>query len=175
MEKPMQTLDPRGTELLLQLIPPHYPNQSVMLITDHSTDLHRALYEETARRDFFFDLRHIGEAPQTPDAPHPDFKMEPFDFSARQYNRQARLYDALFLAVSPDTLPDDPADALKKIYRIMKNAGSVVWLIPPAIHDAATLLERTYFTAINPIDLFNSHHVVTAKKLHGWGAYEVGF
>ena len=60
----------------------------------------------------------------------------------------------------------------------MKNAGVVAILIPknePLLDVIDKKLEESFFVAINHIDIFDDYDVVTAKKMHGWGAYQVGF
>jgi len=82
------------------------------------------------------------------------------------------------VTLHPEHLENDTETILKKFFRIMKNAGVVAILIPkdaPLRDLIDQRLEASYFVAINHIDIFDDYDVVTAKKMHGWGAYQVGF
>ncbi len=60
----------------------------------------------------------------------------------------------------------------------MKNAAILTLVVErgaPLLEHIDKDLEECYFVAINHIDIFDDYDVVTAKKMHGWGAYNVGF
>ncbi|WP_456383558.1 hypothetical protein [Hydrogenimonas sp.] len=175
----MQRLDPRKSALLTQLISPHYPNQLIMHLTDGSTDLHRTLFEFTKSKGFEYDLKAIGcQIDDLETDSHPCCRIESLDLAARQYNRHARVYENVYVTLEASTLESDIQTVLKKFFRIMKNAGILTMLVErgsPLLERIDNDLEAGYFVAVNHIDIFDDYDVVTAKKLHGWGAYEVGF
>jgi hypothetical protein len=175
----MQRLDPHKSALLTQMISPHYPHQQILHLTDARTDLHRMLYDFTRSKGFDYDLKAVGcEIEDLDAAAHPACRIEPLDLAARQYNRHARTYENVYVTLSAERLDADIENTLKKFFRLMKNAGVLTMLIErgsPLAGRIDRALEACYFVAINHIDIFDDYDVVTAKKLHGWGAYDVGF
>ncbi|WP_300363922.1 hypothetical protein [Hydrogenimonas sp.] len=175
----MQRLDPRKSALLTQMISPHYPRQLIMQLTDGSTDLHRTLFEFTKSKGFEYDLKTVGcEIDDLEAQSHPCCRIESLDLAARQYNRHARVYENIYVTLSAERLEGDIQTILKKFFRITKNAGVLTMLIErgtPLLERIDSDLEAGYFVAVNHIDIFDDYDVVTAKKLHGWGAYDVGF
>jgi hypothetical protein len=161
------------------MISPHYPNQQILHLTDGRDDLYRTLYDFTRSKGFEYDLRTVGwEAEGLDCGQHPGCRVERLDLAERRYNKHARLYENVFVTVSSETLENDIQDILKKFFRIMKNAAILTLVIErgsPLLDRIDTDLEECYFVAINHIDIFDDYDVVTAKKLHGWGAYNVGF
>ncbi len=175
----MRRLDPYKAHQLTQLISTHYPNQLIMQISDGGCDLHHTLYEFTRNKGYEFDLLGVDwECDELAKEDHPGYRTEMLDLSRRQYNRHGRKYDNLFVTLDEELLYADLSTMLKKIYRIMKNAGIVTFLIDrdaPLRSEMDRYLEEGYFVAISHIDIFDDYDIVTAKKMHGWGAYDVGF
>jgi len=175
----MQTLNPQKTNLLMQIISTHYPNQQILHLSDGCNDLHTTLYELTKSRGFEYDLKCVDIDIDGLDLQrHERLSIEPLDLRAKQYNKHAKLYEYIFVTLESGRLMSDIDTILKKFFRIMKNAGSVVMLIEkgaPLLEEIDKKLEESYFVAINHIDIFDDYDVVTAKKMHGWGAYAVGF
>jgi len=175
----MKKLKEEQTDQLMQIISTNYPNQQILHLTDGCNNLHQALFALTKERDFEYDLRTIEvEIDDLPNDDHPGLYIEPIDLGARQYNKNAKRYENIFVTLHPERLENDTETILKKFFRIMKNAGVVVILIPkdaPLRDLIDQRLEASYFVAINHIDIFDDYDVVAAKKMHGWGAYQVGF
>ena len=175
----MVRLDPRRCAQLSQIISSHYPNQQIMHLSDGSCDLHETLYALTKSRRFDYDLRLIEWEPEDLDpTTHGTCTVETMDLGRRQYNKHAKKYDNVFTTLRSETLGHDLQNTLRKFYRILKNAGVLVMLIEkdsPLLETIDEELEKSYYTAVGHIDIFDDYEVVTAKKLHGWGAYDVGF
>ncbi len=175
----MIRLDPKRCAQLSQIISPHYPNQQIMHLSDGSCDLHRTLFELTNTRGFDYDLRLIAWEPDDLDtAAHDACSVETLDLARRQYNKHAKKYDNIFVTLRSETLQPDLQNTLRKFYRILKNAGVLVMLVEkdsPLLRSIDEELEKSYYSAVGHIDIFDDYEVITAKKLHGWGAYDVGF
>ena len=175
----MIRLDPKKCAQLTQIISPHYPNQQIMHLSDGSCDLHKTLYEVTKSRGFDYDLRLVDFELEDLDAEgHGGCTIEALDLARRQYNKHAKKYDNIFTTLRTQTLQPDLQTTLRKFYRILKNAGVLVMLIEkesPLLKIIDEELEKSYYSAVGHIDIFDDYEVVTAKKLHGWGAYDVGF
>ncbi|WP_457598424.1 hypothetical protein [Hydrogenimonas sp.] len=175
----MKRLKEEQCDLLMQIVSQHYPNQQILHITDGGCDLHEALCEMTKAREFEYDLRYLCPTPPALGCgDHPAMTVEPLDLKERRFNKHARLYENIFVSLEDPRLEADIEETLKKFYRIMKNAGVLVLLLQKEgslRREIDRYLEESFFVAINHIDIFDDYDVVNAKKLHGWGAYEVGF
>ncbi|WOE68789.1 hypothetical protein RZR97_06615 [Hydrogenimonas thermophila] len=175
----MKTLKKEQCDLLMQIISTHYPNQQILHLTDGCNNLHQALFEFTKTKGHEYDLRMVNtEINDLPIQEHNDIFIKPLDINAKVYNQHSKKYENIFVTLNPEYIEADSVGMFKKFFRIMKNAGVVVILIPkgePLLDTIDKELEDSYFVAINHIDIFDDYDVVTAKKLHGWGAYQVGF
>jgi len=175
----MKILKKKECDLLMQIISTHYPNQQILHLTDGSNNLHHALFEFTKKNGHEYDLRMVNtEINDLPIQEHNDISIKPLDINAKAYNQHSKKYENIFVTLNTEYLEADTTEIFKKFFRIMKNAGVVAILIPkgkPLIDTIDKRLEESYFVAINHIDIFDDLDVVTAKKLHGWGEYQVGF
>ena len=168
----MQRLDPAKAQLLTQLISPHYPFQRIMLITDGRTDLHETLHDFTRRKGFEFDLRTVG-CDIAPEDPHPECRIEAMNLQSPRYNRHAKQYENIFLALDPALWEEEAAAVLSRCHAVIKNAGILTILIErgePLLRRLDGLLEGCDYVAIGHVEIFEDFDVVTAKKLHGWGS-----
>ncbi|WP_457596369.1 hypothetical protein [Hydrogenimonas sp.] len=166
----MRRIDTAKAMQLTHLVSPHYPNQRIMLITDGSLDLHGLLHDFTAARGFEFDCKCVDCDVAIPE-PHEGCRIEPLELSARQYNKHARQYENIFVAMEPASYGSDLDDFLKKCYRIVKNAGILTLLIPKGAAMNEGIEERLVgcnYVAVGRVDIFDDYEVITAKKLHGW-------
>jgi len=93
-------------------------------------------------------------------------KVEKFNFDDKRYNLHSVLYDFVFLCCEIDK--DKERDILKKFYRVLKNAGDIYLFSQDEPDKARGLLESVNFVAVNEIDTFKGHHLICAKKMHGW-------
>ncbi|WP_456323007.1 hypothetical protein [Hydrogenimonas sp.] len=168
------------TDQLMQLISAHYPSQQILHISDLSNDLHEALYDYTKKRDFEYDLKTVGAEIEDDGfgRDHSGFAASKLDLSAKGYNRHAKMYENIFVTLEPACLESQMDSFFKKSYRIMKNAGIIAVIVQrdaPITKLVKEQLEKDNFVALNTIEIFDGYDVVTAKKMHGWGAYSVGF
>jgi len=175
----MKILKKEQSDLVMQIISAHYPNQQILHLTDGCNNLHHTLFEFTKIKGHEYDLRIVNaEISDLPVQEHNAIFIKPLDINAKDYRRHSKMYENIFVTLNPEYIEADAIGMFKKFFRIMKNAGVVVILIPkgePLIDTIDKKLEESYFVAINHIDIFDDLDVVTAKKLHGWGAYQVGF
>jgi len=175
----MKILKKQECDLLMQIISTHYPNQQILHLTDGSNNLHQALFKLTKMREYEYDLRTINtQISDLPVQEHNAFSMKPLDIDAKAYNSHSKEYENIFVTLDAKYIEANVTEMLKKFFRIMKNAGVLVILIQKGeslINTIDKKLEDGYFVAISHIDIFDDLDVVTAKKLHGWGEYQVGF
>jgi hypothetical protein len=176
----MKHLPKEQTDLLMQIISTHYPSQQILHISDLENDLHEALYDFTKEKDFEYDLKTIESRlpEESLKDTHTGFTVEALDLSAKGYNKHAKKYENIFVTLEPERLTRYLDTFFKKSYRIMKNAAVIAVIVPkgsPAKEKIEAQLEKDYFVALNTIDIFDDYDVITAKKMHGWGAYSVGF
>lgn len=85
--------------------------------------------------------------------------------SAREYEYIV-LSDILFSSSNKEKI-------LKTIYRALENSAEIIILEKKEnnnLDEIKELLDHTSFIAINNIDLFKDYNLITAKKLHMWGA-----
>jgi len=89
------------------------------------------------------------------------------------YMIQAKQYDFIFVTSNIDeTLR---ADFLKKVHKIILNAGNLILFIEKEKRNEKyqwiTLLEENNYVATSTIDdLFEYYDVIISKKMHGWGS-----
>ena len=175
----MKILKKEQSDLLMQIISTHYPNQQILHLTDGCNDLHYTLFELTKERGYEYDLRTVNiEINDLPSQDHDGFFVKPLNISDKDYSQHSKRYENIFVTLNPEYIESDAVAMFKKFFRIMKNAGVVAILIPknePLLDVIDKKLEESFFVAINHIDIFDDYDVVTAKKMHGWGAYQVGF
>jgi len=170
----MKILKKEQSNLLMQIISPHYPNQQILHITDGCNDLHNTLFELTKNRRFEYDLRTVNKKiDNLSDHNHNGFFIKPIDLNTKDYSYHSKRYENVFVTLDPEYIKTNITTIFKKLFFVMKNAGVVAILIPknePLIDIIDKKLEESFFVAINHIDIFDDYDVVTAKKLHGWGA-----
>lgn len=83
-----------------------------------------------------------------------------------------REYKYVILGNILDSLEDKQA-LLKLCYRALENSGNIIILTRKSsnnIEDTKKLLDKLSFHAINDIDIFDEYLIITAKKMHIWGA-----
>ncbi|BCD67204.1 methyltransferase domain-containing protein [Nitratiruptor sp. YY09-18] len=94
-------------------------------------------------------------------------KVRRLDEDKERYNLRSMQFDTVFVNYDITKL-HDPEQFLRKIYRMMKNAGDLLLFLDEAdMERYAKLLEDINYVAINPIHNRNSV-VLSAKKMHGW-------
>jgi len=168
----MLRLPPQEAEQLTYLISPHYPYQRIMLITDGGTNLHETLHDFTAQKGFELEIRTVGSEINLPN-PHPECKILPMRLDAPRYNRHAKQYENIFVALKPTQWETQAKEVLPKLHAAVKNAGTLALLIRRdalILRRIDALLEEADYVAVGHVEIFEAFDVVTAKKLHGWGS-----
>ncbi len=95
-------------------------------------------------------------------------KVRRIDEAKERYNLRSMAFDTVFVPIDIEKLADKE-QFFRKIYRLMKNAGDLIVLIPPAkSEEMEAFLQELNYVAINPIKLQNGSVAITAKKMHGW-------
>ncbi len=169
----MKRVEKSGVDMLMQIVSNHYPNQQILHITDCSNDLHDYLIELAKERNYEYDLKYIcdDEPGFSKEITYDRCRVQRLDLAAKAYNRHARLYEYAFITIGDDLLSENLEEFLKKIYRLMKNSGIVVFLLEKGGVVEKTIdkdLEDGYFVATSHIDIFKEYDVVNARKMHGW-------
>ena len=96
-----------------------------------------------------------------------DAKVRRLDESKERYNQRSMNFDTIFIDYDIHRL-QDMEQFFRKVYRMTKNAGDIVFQIAPEELDAMTqFLVDLNYVAINPIESQGQLYL-TAKKLHGW-------
>ena len=87
--------------------------------------------------------------------------------SKERYNQRSMNFDTIFINYDIHRL-QDREQFFRKIYRMTKNAGDIVFEIDPEeLEEMTQFLVDLNFVAINPIESEGKLYL-TAKKLHGW-------
>ncbi len=176
----MEQLRKDQAALLMQIVSDQYPNQQIFHLSDGKNNLHDYIFELAKEKGFEFDFRYVGG--NLPDLPllqnHPGCTVETLDLKKRAYNKHTKLYEYVFVTIEDEKIEKEIDEIFKKIFRIMKNAGVLVLFLErdgTLQKKIDKILEEGYFVAVNHIEIFDSYDVVNARKMHGWGAYMVGF
>lgn len=67
---------------------------------------------------------------------------------------------------------EDKLRFFRQLYHTLENSGNFICLVNKVEVDKEEikeLLAEVNFVAVNDIDFFETHHIITAKKMHGWG------
>ena len=142
---------------------PLYPGQNICLIHDKQVDISPSLIKFCIENEINLYVKDI-EGDLLSLSHFPFVKVEKFSFKDKRYNLHSILYDFLFFSYSLE----DNHDILKKIYRVIKNAGNIFIFTKSDPDELIKLLEKINFVAINEIDTFKKTHIISAKKMHGW-------
>ena len=95
-----------------------------------------------------------------------------FSLNRKSYMIQAKQYDFVFITTEVEE--EIREDFLKRIHKIVINAGNILIFIPKGDtaqrYNWIELLEETLYVATSTIDdLFEYYDVIISKKMHGWG------
>ena len=168
----MKQLDSKKFETLFTIIKP-YPSSHIFHIDDGNKELVLTLHKFAMDNELVYHLSSLDkdflEYAKKELTKEKNFKIREFNFEQPRFNRSSILYDTAFLTLDLFKIPD-LEDFLRKLYRIMKNAGDVIFFSQNE-NEKRTLiltLEKTNYVAINTIDDFNSFSIVLARKMHGW-------
>jgi len=93
-------------------------------------------------------------------------RLVPLD--KKRYNNHGHLFDTLFVNIEEEEI-ENLEDFFKKIYRMMKNAGVIVYPVKKEKREKRVkMLEDLNYVAINDIEMDQNFVVLTARKMHGW-------
>jgi hypothetical protein len=99
-----------------------------------------------------------------------DFK-EFNDEKSLKLTAKAREYEYIILGDILDyTVNKVPL--LNMYYKALENSANIIILSKKSnnsVEEIKSLLDQTYFQAINDIDIFDDYIIITGKKMHMWG------
>ncbi len=167
----MQTIKQEEIDDLLTIIPRNYPILDIFHLTSSCQGLCASLYNLSQQMGYNYDLlipnldycQYINQT--TP------YASEHFDFHKKRYNRQARVYDFIFIHLPLKEIEEEPL-FFKKLYPVSKNAGKVFFIIEQDenISELEEKLIAHNYVATNPIEnTFENYQILGAQKMHGWG------
>ncbi len=93
------------------------------------------------------------------------------DEKSLQLRTTARDYEYIILADILDSC-ENKIQLLKMYYRALENSANIIILAKKSnnsVNEIKSLLDQTYFQAINDIDIFDDYIIITGKKMHMWG------
>lgn len=99
-----------------------------------------------------------------------DFK-EFSDEKSLRLNAKARDYEYIILGDILD-YTQNKIQLLNMYYKALENSANIIVLAKKSnnsVEEIKSLLDQTYFQAINDIDIFDDYIIITGKKLHMWG------
>jgi len=83
----------------------------------------------------------------------------------------AREYEYIILGDILDSC-ENKIQLLNMYYRALENSANIIVLAKKSnnsTEEIKELLDKTYFQAINDIDIFEEYIIITGKKMHMWG------
>lgn len=94
------------------------------------------------------------------------------DEKSLRLNAKARDYEYIILGDILDSC-ENKIQLLKMYYKALENSANIIVLAKKSNNstdEIKNLLDKTYFQAINDIDIFDDYIIITGKKMHMWGA-----
>ena len=172
----MKNLEKDKLETLLQIIGTN-PSLRIAHFTEGEDGLTKALHDYCEAEEYEYQinctdddsvemlLEKYKENRQT--------QVRALPLERNSYMKQAKQYDFVFITSEVDeTLRDD---FLKRVHRIILNAGNVILFINKENREEkyqwVALLEENNYVATSTIDdLFEYYDIIISKKMHGWGS-----
>ncbi len=158
---------------LIQIIPDH-PALRLMHFVDATTPLIDKLATLTISRDYEYQLLCLdgtlaASLSQQYTTVH-EIRVRPISLDRSRYNLQAKLYDFVFV----ESTILDKSHFAKTVHPAMKNAANIFIILPKRssneeVETWQRVLEENFFVAFSTFELDDSFHVISAKKMHGWG------
>jgi len=156
-----------------------YPATRVMHISDGEAKfedeikLTQRLFEHTQRCDYDFQLNllrsdKLEEYKSRFSSPHSSVRL--LHPQQPRYGMQGKFYDYLY--VTADIEDALLGEFIQKVYTVIKSGGIIIAFTDKNLETYERwfhLLQDSYFVAINPIDISEDFHIITARKMHGWG------
>jgi len=99
-----------------------------------------------------------------------DFK-EFTDEKSLRLSAKARDYEYVILGDILDYTVNK-VQLLNMYYKSLENSANIIVLAKKSnnsVEEIKSLLDQTYFQAINDIDIFDDYIIITGKKMHMWG------
>jgi len=158
-----------------------YPATRVMQISDGEADfedeikLSQHLFELIKAQDYDFQLNLLNS--EKVESYKELFIEEGVSSSVRllhpkqpRYGMQGKFYDYLYVSASIDEAMQE--EFTQKVYEVIKSGGIIILFTDKNLETYDrwfNLLQDNFFVAINAIDICEDFHIITAKKMHGWG------
>lgn len=176
----MKKLTDKSIEDMVNIILP-YPATRVMQISDgeekfaDEIKLTQRLFSLIQEREYDFQLNLINS--DKVDVYKEQFINEGVSSSVRplhpkqpRYGMQGKFYDYLYVTAQIEEAMQE--EFVKKVYEVIKSGGLILAFINKDIESYDrwfNLLQDNSFVAINSIDICEDFHVMSARKMHGWG------
>jgi hypothetical protein len=146
-----------------------YPNMRFMLFARKWSHMEQTISdfcENNGHGLFLYRFPGLDEE----DVPKKDFLgHKPYRIDQRRYDMQGKFYEYIFVN---GKLPD-PKLFLRKIYPAIANAGRLYIMTETTSSTELDLWEQLLceanYVSTSMIELSETTHFVSAKKMHGWG------
>ncbi len=99
-----------------------------------------------------------------------DYK-EFIDEKSLRLSAKARDYEYIILGDILDSC-ENKMQLLKMYYKALENSANIIVLTKKSnnsVDEIKSLLDQSYFQAVNDTDIFDDYIIVTGKKMHMWG------
>jgi len=171
----MKNLEKDKLKTLLEIIGSN-PSLQIAHFTQGGDILTDMLSSYCKTRDYLYQINTLDSLLY--DKIHDKYKnidtttVKEFSLDRKSYMMQGKQYDFIFITI--DINDDFREEFLKRIHKIIRNAGNILIFIPKENKTKEyrwiELLEETNYVATSYIDdLFEYYDVIISKKMHGWG------
>jgi len=156
-----------------------YPATRVMQISDGQVQfddeikLTQRLFEHTQRCDYDFQLNllHSDQLEEYKSRfSSSSSSVRLLHLKQPRYGMQGKFYDYLYVSA---TIEEEMlGEFIQKVYTVIKSGGIILAFTdknPQTYERWFHALQDNYFVAINPIDISDDFHIISARKMHGWG------
>jgi len=172
----MKNLEKDKLETLLQIIGTN-PSLRIAHFTEGEDGLTEALHDYCEAEGYEYQINCTDDSSTAMlsqkynESSETEVRALPLERNS--YMKQAKQYDFVF--VTSEVEERLRADFLKKVHRIILNAGNLILFIDKQNRQEKyqwiALLEENNYVATSTIDdLFEHYEIVISKKMHGWGS-----
>ncbi|MBN2825885.1 MAG: hypothetical protein JXQ76_11205 [Campylobacterales bacterium] len=175
----MKKLSDKTVNDIVNIILP-YPATRVMQISEGEAKfedeikLTKRLFELIQAQDYDFQLNLINhnklEEYKAKFSIAGVSTVRPLHPKQPRYGMQGKFYDYLY--VTADIEESILEEFVQKVYEVIKSGGIIIIFTQKNLQTYDrwfNLLQDNFFVAINPIDISEDFHIITARKMHGWG------
>jgi hypothetical protein len=176
----LKKLSDKTIEDIVNIILP-YPATRVMQISDAEAyfddeiKLSKRLFELTKVREYDFQLNLLNSEKVSAYkeqfvVPEVSSSVRPLHPKQPRYGMQGKFYDYLYVTASVEE--ELLEEFVKKVYEVIKSGGLIIVFTDKNLQTYDrwfNLLQDNFFVAINAIDICEDFHIITARKMHGWG------